>query len=461
MSLSSKPNSKIQYSTETEVISRVKKRIVVCCDGTWQDGVSTANRQAYTNILRLARTVNHEDTRFDPPIPQIVFYQSGIGSDKGFYSEYVVGVTGSTLADKVEEAYSFIAHNYFPGDEIFLFGFSRGAYTARMVAMFINSIGVLNRTDMDYFAEIFLTYQKLGKSGDHEETHALREKLATWTSHTSPGKVRAVSAETKFSVKFLGVFDTVGSLGMPEEISHRSEHVRNIFGFNDRVLGDHVQYAYQALALNENREDFDCCKFEQSAAGLAKGQTLQQCWFTGSHADIGGGYTQHDLSDLTLFWMASNLEKHLSLDYKYLGSLPHPSAPWGALPAHNTDVGVFALAKTIQRKLPTETDNITHEMIHASVIQQKTLTSAISADLAAHPELIAPLAPLEDALRHNWSLLPPAERDPSIPLGTTAKEVATTTDTGLTTESGQRVRERNWLGRVASSVKDALSSLDE
>ncbi|KAF9270122.1 hypothetical protein L218DRAFT_14648 [Marasmius fiardii PR-910] len=128
-----------------KVIERIRKRIIVCCDGTWQDGISV-NRRKYTNVLvntmkllllslililiyigsqRLARTIDQEDVRTTPPTPQIVFYQSGIGSEKNFYSEYVEGTTGATLADKVEEAYAFIAHNYFPGDEIFLFGFSR------------------------------------------------------------------------------------------------------------------------------------------------------------------------------------------------------------------------------------------------------------------------------------------------------------------------------------------------
>lgn len=104
---------------------RSTKRLIVCCDGTWQDGVLTQDRLLYTNTLRLARTIMNEDTRFDPPIQQIVFYQSGIGTERNLYDEYVDATTGGTLADKVEEAYAFIALNYFPGDEIFLFGFSR------------------------------------------------------------------------------------------------------------------------------------------------------------------------------------------------------------------------------------------------------------------------------------------------------------------------------------------------
>jgi len=183
--------------------SRVHKRIIICCDGTWQDGVASEERSLYTNMLRLARTIDHEDKRYDSPIPQIVFYQSGIGSNKSLYSRYVEGTTGGSLGDKVEEAYAFIAHNYNPGDEIFLFGFSRGAYTARMVAMFIGEIGILDRKDMDNFAKIFLIHQKLGKSGhsDSKEASLLKDELLPWTQLTSHGKVRLSLEQRKFSVK--------------------------------------------------------------------------------------------------------------------------------------------------------------------------------------------------------------------------------------------------------------------
>ncbi|KAJ7244759.1 hypothetical protein B0H12DRAFT_801130 [Mycena haematopus] len=448
-------------------LARVKKRIIVCCDGTWQDGVTTQNRQSYTNILRLARTINHEDNRSQPAIPQIVFYQSGIGSEKNFYSEYIVGTTGGTLGDKVEEAYAFIAHNYYPGDEIFLFGFSRGAYTARMTAIEDQGkIGVLDRADMDHFAGIFLAYQQLGKSKDEAEIQRINAELAPWTGHDSPGKKRADSDSDSFSVKFVGVFDTVGSLGLPEELTHKSPHIRNIFGFNDRILGEHIQYAYHAMAVNETRADFNVCKFEQTPAGLKKGQVLRQCWFTGCHADIGGGYQDHDLADLTLFWMAANLESHLSLDYAYLGTLPHPTAPWGKQPPHNPITGIYDIAHKIQRPLPTDTNNVTHETIHSSVVHQRSLVEALDDVLSQNSELLAALSPLEDALRDHWPALTSVGHDPSVPLNRTMDQVthaATTTDTGLTTEAGKRVREKNWLGNIVhsfhTSIQEKLDNL--
>ncbi|KAF8905539.1 hypothetical protein CPB84DRAFT_597698 [Gymnopilus junonius] len=377
------------------------KRIAVFCDGTWQDGV-TKQRSHYTNVLRLARTINHEDKRLETgSVPQVVFYQSGIGSENNFYSEYIEGTTGDSLADKVEEAYAFLAHNYKPGDEIFIFGFSRGAYTARMVAMLVGEIGVLNRKDMDNFAGIFLDFQKLGKSTDSKEKKALEEKLARWRSPESEGKRRA--NKHNFSVKCLGVWDTVGKLGLPEEITVIPRKSYNIFGFPDRILGEHVEHAFQALALNEMRVDFDCNKFIQSEAGKLKHQTLKQCWFSGCHSDVGGGYKHHDLADLALIWMAAQVEKFLSLDIDYLENILQPVAPWGTQKPHNSATGIFMLANTVQRTLPAQPhDPETHESFHPSVLQQTKLSQSVSETLTLSPDFVAPLSPLEEYMKKKW-----------------------------------------------------------
>ncbi|KAK7059013.1 hypothetical protein VNI00_001637 [Paramarasmius palmivorus] len=362
----------------------------------------TENRRSYTNILRIARTINHEDVRTKPPTPQIVFYQSGIGSEKNFYSEYIEGTTGGGLVDKVEEAYAFIAHNYLPGDEIFLFGFSRGAYTARMVATLIGVIGVLDRKDMDHFARIFLSYQKLGKTEDEEEKEALKATLAPFSSESSPGIVRAYADGRPFSVKCLGVFDTVGSLGLPEELTLGSSKVKTLFGFPDKILGEHIERAYHALALNEPRKNFDCTKLEQTELGRSKKQILEECWFSGSHSDIGGGYRDHDLADLTLTWMVANVSDILYMDLSYLALLPRPVAPWGAQEPHDPLTGIFSLSLTTQRSLPTGKNDVTHESIHPSVLKQPKLDPAVKKLIDKHPELIAKLHPLEEEMKVQW-----------------------------------------------------------
>ncbi|KAG1862235.1 hypothetical protein F4604DRAFT_2031375 [Suillus subluteus] len=381
--------------------AKIKKRLIVCCDGTWQNGVIAKDSQCWkqTNILKLSRGLEHVDERSGVPIPQIVYYQCGIGCAQNFYSEYVDGATGGSLGEKVQEAYAFIAQNYHPGDEIFLFGFSRGAYTARMIAMFITffqgAIGVLDRTDMDHFADIFITYQKRGKETDPGEIERLDASLSQWTSPDSRGKRRAESVNDSFSIKCVGVFDTVGSVGLPEELTHKSPSTKSIFGFPNSELGEHIERAYQALAINEIRLDFDCCKFVQTDGGRRKGQILKQCWFSGEHSDIGGGWQQHDLSDLTLAWMVANIGDMLSIDIAYIFSLVNPVAPWGEQPPHNPRTGVYVLSKEYVRKLPTVTDDITHETIHPSVLRQK---QSISFD----PTLVCKLLPLEEELQKKW-----------------------------------------------------------
>ncbi|KAI0639477.1 hypothetical protein C8Q77DRAFT_1163987 [Trametes polyzona] len=386
-----------------QALSRGHKRIIVCCDGTWQDGIVVKQRWKYTNILRLARSINHVDDRVQPPIHQVVFYQSGIGTEN-IYDQIVNGVTGANLASKVEEAYAFIAHNYRPGDEACPLSATDngGAYTARMVAMFIGAIGVLDRTEMDHFATIFVAYQKRGKAGDPDEIAKLDKELEPWTGPDAPGKKRADGGPGGYSIKVLGVFDTVGSLGMPEELTLNDAKMKSLFGFPDHLLGHHVERAYHALALNEHRADFDCAKFEQTDEGRKKGQRLKQCWFIGSHCDIGGGYEEHDLSDITLNWMIANIGDALSFDYDYVIALPRPTAVWGSQPPHDSRTGIFTLSKEIQRKLPTVTDDVTHEVIHSSVLQQVHLVPNLQETINQNPKLVVPLLPWEEQAKAHW-----------------------------------------------------------
>ncbi|KAF8202905.1 hypothetical protein BJ912DRAFT_332860 [Pholiota molesta] len=443
------------------------KRILVFCDGTWQDGIEN-KRSAYTNVLRLARSVRHEDTRNlkdGPPVMQVVFYQAGIGSDKNLYSEYIEGTTGSSLPDKVEDAYAFIAHNYHPGDEIYLFGFSRGAYTARMVAMFIDAIGVLSRCDMDYFATIFLNFQKLAKCKNIEDKDQLQAYLDPWLSRDSKGHKRAsFNGKKKFTIKCLGVWDTVGSLGLPDELRMKDKKTHQLFGFPDPILGEHIEAAYQALAINEMRKDFVCSKFIQTPDGKAKGQILKQTWFTGCHSDIGGGYHEHDLSDLTLIWMASNISADLFIDTDYLQKLIKPVAPWGAQKTHDSKTGVFLLADTLQRTLPVALNPETHETIHSSVLEQTKLNPALATlakNVKACPELVAELMELEKHVKATWAYdatSPRAKKYAETPKFTTSL-IAQMTE-GRNSFLGTISRSLSWRSLSWRSGSSSASSTD-
>ncbi|CDO71627.1 hypothetical protein BN946_scf184911.g97 [Trametes cinnabarina] len=306
-----------------------------------------------------------------------------------------------------------------------------------MVAMFIGAIGVLDRTEMDNFATIFVTYQKRGKETDPDEIQKLDEQLLPWIGPHAPGKRRADAGPYGFSVKVVGVFDTVGSFGMPEELTLRNAKMKSLFGFPDRLLGSHVERAYQALALNEHRADFDCAKFEQTEEGRKKGQVLRQVRVTyryvtqaeeicsifcaGSHCDIGGGYEEHDLSDITLNWMISSQTSVTpcpsTITMRYLFHARPPSGGRNhrtstdcqffcnvnaALMDGSSRTGIFALSKEIQRKLPTVTDDDTHEVIHSSVLQQLHLVPDLKDIINCNPSIVEPLMVWEERVKTHW-----------------------------------------------------------
>ncbi|KAG9095087.1 hypothetical protein FS749_011123 [Ceratobasidium sp. UAMH 11750] len=447
---------------------RTPKRIIVCCDGTWQDGIINRQTWMYSNVLKLARCLNHDDERYDPPIPQIVFYQAGIGSEQNIYSRYVDGTTGSSLAEKVQEAYAFIAHNYAPGDEVFLFGFSRGAYTARMVAGFIGYIGILDRTAMDSFADIFIAMQKKNKAKNEAESKRCDDTLAQFKDICDDGRRRADFNHDKFTIKCIGVWDTVGSMGLPTVITQNSAKMHQLFDFPDNVLGPHIERAMHAMSLNEDREDFQVTKFYQTKAGKERGQQLRQVWFAGQHTDVGGGWHDHDLSDIALMWMLANVEDILSIDFKYTKLLPRPIAPWGAQPPHSSQTGIYKLTGIAPRR--PSTDPATHELMHPSVKEQELRTPQANDWIRDHPDRFCQLLPLEEEIRKTWKYTPglaPKRGDSVVArqeqkneqiaakglLAMAQKVLRSATQTEvIRDEGGRSIYEDSWVGRIFNEI---------
>ncbi|KAF8521428.1 hypothetical protein BU17DRAFT_64919 [Hysterangium stoloniferum] len=356
------------------------------------NGVVDQNPGEYTNIIKLARMVSHLDPRSPNKvsIPQVVFYQSGIGTEQPLVLEYLQGATGSSLREKVQEAYGFICHNYHPGDEIFLFGFSRGAYTARMLAFFIGKLGVLDKKDLIHFADIFDWMQDLehpDKQGKDE-----RERLEAANKKFEPvveaGRKRADPDGNDFTITVLGVFDTVGSLGLPQEL-HLFPKMKH-FGLSDQLLGKHVEHAYHAIAINETRLDFDVVRFEQSEEGLQKNQTLKQVWFSGAHSD-------------------ANVMDKLALDIQYMESMFEPTGPWGTQQPHDPATGVFQLSLQTKRTLPKLSPPSPSfpyfESIHPSVQSQPEdqIVPALKELISANPQIVCDLTPFEEEIKSKWA----------------------------------------------------------
>lgn len=339
------------------------RRLVVCCDGTWQSSVTT-KENAPSNITKLCRLiarVGHDKDKVSKKFHQIVYYDSGIGTGALSSSEASrQGGTGAGLAENVIEAYNFIVQNFEEGDEIFCFGFSRGAYTARAVAGLVGDIGVIRPTDMQFFPELYRLYMtndegddfrktkywswfvdgKLSKIGEERKAQGFRvESVAhhdgSWTEvelqqmaevwEIRPHKHLALPNSQK--VKVVGVFDTVGSLGIPDMMGLNLATKRTQYGFHNVRLTEHIEHAYQALALEERRLAFRPTLWYIPDEIIKDPNRpipeLKQVWFPGVHINCGGGsddcYTtmkgdSENISTATLCWMLQCISPHLTID---------------------------------------------------------------------------------------------------------------------------------------------------
>jgi len=249
------------------------KRIVFCSDGTWE------GPQGNSNVYRLykALTVTSD---------QMTFYDDGIGADATGLNRLIQGAFGEGILQKIRDGYTKIAQVYEAGDDVYLFGFSRGAYTARSLGGFIAACGLPSGsfTD-DCVSRAFAAYR------DPVNRASLLAGL------TSCGLA-------KVSIKMIGVWDTVGSLGIPAIFGGIDEKT---YGFLDTCLHPDVKNAYQALSIDEKRAQFPATLWTSAPV---PGQIIEQVWFSGCHGDVGGGMPSAGgidagtrLSDITFGWM--------------------------------------------------------------------------------------------------------------------------------------------------------------
>lgn len=276
------------------------KTIVFCADGTWD----TADKR--TNVYKLYKALL---TTSD----QVPYYDDGVGADGNPVWKLIGGAFGTGLWLKIKDAYAKIAHVYEAGDRIFLFGFSRGAFTARSLAGMIAICGLPTKNVTPGLVD---TAFKAYREKDHRET--LLDTLKD-------------SDMDNAKITMVGVWDTVGSLGIPAAFG-ASDPI--VYGFLDTTLHPDVLNACHALAIDEKRAQFPASLWTGSAQ---PGQTIEQVWFTGVHSDIGGGEPDdlpgtNALSDITLGWMMSKASKlGLEFDTTVLAQYTIPLDPEFAL----------------------------------------------------------------------------------------------------------------------------------
>ena len=268
----------------------MSKRLIVCCDGTWNTPYTTsAGDPCPTNVIRLALSIAETDAEGQR---QCVYYHPGVGT--GRWDHLRGGGLGVGLSANVQDAYLFLVDNYEPGDSLYFFGFSRGAFTARSVAGLVRSCGILRGKNRDRVADAYRLYRDK------------RDKPSGMTSTLFRSAFSYVP-----DIEFVGVWDTVGALGIPP-IGPVFLHplitwINKRWSFHDTQLSSHVRGGYQALAIDERRLAFRPTLWTKSPTAQ---QTVEQVWFTGVHCDVGGGMADSSLSDLALLWLVQKAQRH-------------------------------------------------------------------------------------------------------------------------------------------------------
>lgn len=307
-----------------------------------------------SNVTRISRAIK---TISQDGIPQIVNYSFGVGTQGSHLSRIVGGATGEGLADNVREAYSFLANNYHPGDEIFLLGFSRGAFTARSIAGLIGEVGLLTKKGLNDLPEVFedVQHRRDPNYRPKNPDSPFPRKPSASDPHYADELERRGLTRLGVPIKAIGVWDTVGSLGAPrvgklQRIGLQSKESKEM-AFYDTKLSNCIENAFQALALDERRSAFAPAIWEKPEGNRT---TLRQVWFPGVHSNVGGGYDDQQLANITLAWMMSQLEPFLDMRDDYLFEQDEENErwykkdgqrerPWSFGEIYNSLTGLFAL----------------------------------------------------------------------------------------------------------------------
>jgi glutathione S-transferase len=369
------------------------KSIIFCADGTWNgpenatgksiadsdDSAGELAGDSLTNVVKFYANLagrptpetmmlhnEQEKTLADAAgnVVQVAKYLHGVGDSNNAAKKVLGGVFGVGVIARIVRGYTFISRHYKPGDSIHIVGFSRGAYTARSLAGMIGRVGLLDPSKYDV--------------NDKEE--AYRRGVAAWNKSkgiTLAGRSTVVGLANRFldfvedfvargklsdadfvknvAVKSVAVWDTVGSMGVP---LYMRDKRYDVFHFTDSKLSDRVEHGFHAMAIDELRLDFPVTKWDRRPG-------VEQVWFVGAHADVGGGYPESEsrLSDVALQWL---MQKVAGVGVKLATPLSRvPNCNCGTQAIHKPwDKAPFELLPKSMRT-PTIEDSF-----HVSVIER-------------------------------------------------------------------------------------------
>lgn len=286
------------------------KRLVFCFDGSW----NRLDTPHPTNVVLTAESVLPVA---GDGVTQVTFYDEGVGSGEG--EAFAGGVFGAGLVKNLDDGYRFLIFNYAPGDDIYVFGFSRGAYTARSFVGLLNTCGILHRQHARRAQQAIALYKRRNKSeafqaevlqfrADYSYQISVSAEEENWRAEHVAGY--EAGARPLLSVKYLGVWDTVGSLGIPRYIV-MADAINRMHQFHDVSLSRIVEHARHAVAIDEHKVDFAPALWENlDELNRLRGYEpdrldapYQQVWFPGVHGSVGGGGERRGLSDQALDWI--------------------------------------------------------------------------------------------------------------------------------------------------------------
>jgi uncharacterized protein (DUF2235 family) len=333
------------------------KRIVICCDGTWNraDQVRKDGKPCVTNVVKIAVRI----AKRDGDTLQIVYYDQGVGTGNPL-DKLSGGAFGEGLEDNIHDAYRFLVANYELGDEIYIFGFSRGAFTARSIGGMIRKCGILKREHADQYHRALGLYHSKTTPADAEAARFREE--------------HSLSPKDDIPIKFIGVWDTVGALGIP--VRGIAALQKGKYEFHDTELSGTVQFAYHALAIDERRGPFRPTLWDYKPK---PGQVVEQVWFCGVHSDVGGGYEDPGFSDIALEWLLGKArDTGLKLDAPTIAARPLSPNPM-MTPLHESRKGVYLATPGFDRPVGLPSPNSKNagpngldptQSLHPSVLQR-------------------------------------------------------------------------------------------
>ena len=287
------------------------KRLALFLDGTWNKPDDN------TNVWRTKLMLADRD---DAGTTQLSYYDSGVGTR--WYNRRLGGLFGVGLEKNIREAYLWLMEHYAQGDEVFVFGFSRGAYTARSLVGMIARCGLLSPGAPMSVPQVFERYRR-----GREETPLYELEFR---HRNRPDESLTLEEQwllqysKRVKIKFIGVWDTVGALGIP--IGALKFLTRKRYYFHNTRLSVIIENAYHALAVDEHREPYAAALWtryepkEPGAGSPSQETVVEQRWFIGAHSNIGGGYRNDLLAQVPLAWMQGKAREH-GLAFRELATL--------------------------------------------------------------------------------------------------------------------------------------------